>query len=101
MNMGPKFRVWVTKYALTQGIFEKEAELCDSDKTGGMILCRNDPNTNVFWGGLEYYHGEGKEWHYTLESAQARAELMRTKKLASLKAAAEKIKKIDFTVTKT
>lgn len=45
----------------------------------------------------DYYHGEGKEWHRTRESAVAKAEEMRCKKIDSLKKQIEKLEKKRFT----
>lgn len=79
-------KVWITKYALTQGIIEKEAELCES--YDGMIRVS---------GKFSYYlHGEGKEWHRTKESAIARAEEMRQKKIESLKKQIQKLEEMHF-----
>ena len=69
----PKF--YVTKYALTAGIQEVEAE--EPTEHAGMLSVK-------VRGGAMHYHGEGKDWHRTHESAVARAEKMRYKKLASL-----------------
>ena len=80
--------VYITKYALTQGIFEKEAKMCGTD--GRMINCDFDTNLG------EYYFDEGKDWHRTLEGAIARAEEMRTKKVASLQKSLKKIKALKF-----
>ena len=71
-------KVWITKYALTQGIFEKECQY----RGDGMIM--DELNT--------CYHGEGKDWHRTKESAVKRAEEMRQKKIQSLQ---KKIKKLE------
>ena len=81
-------KVWISKYALTQGIFEIEAEICEGSMTG-MVA---DINNRTF--GL--YHGEGREWHKTKEEASKRAEKMRLKKIASLKKQIEKLEKMDF-----
>lgn len=43
-----------------------------------------------------YYHGEGNDWHRTKESAIAKAEEMRKKKIASLKKQIEKLEKMEF-----
>jgi hypothetical protein len=49
-------KAWITKYALTQGIFHIEAEVCIStDPTGNMI------STQTYGGLKDYYHGEGVE----------------------------------------
>ena len=80
-----KIRVWITKYALTDGI--REAEVSE----------RVDPNVVMIKGVMadgtldQYFHGEGKEWHRTLESAQLKAEEMRTAKIASLRKQIEKL----------
>lgn len=67
-------KVWITKYALTSDIKEMEAE--QSEDFPDMV-------TGKAWNGN--YHGEGREWHRTYESAVARAEEMRLKKIESLK----------------
>ena len=80
-------KVWITKYALTQGIIEDDAEICiNTDKTGNMISC----------GIGNYYHGEGKEWHKTKESAIKKSEEMRQKKIESLKKQIEKLERMRF-----
>jgi len=62
-------KVWITKYALTQGIIEKEAR----DFGDGMI------ETLEKWSA--YFHGEGDEWHKTKESAIKKAEKCGKRKL--------------------
>ncbi len=69
-------KVWITKYALTDGIFE--AEVTESSAAPGCVY-------ETGRGYAQYFHGEGLQWHRTRESAVARAELMRTRKIASLK----------------
>ena len=78
-------KVWITKYALTSGILEKEVK----DFGDGSV--REIENSFPI-----YYHGEGKEWHRTKESAIAKAEEMRKKKIASLKKQIEKLEKMEF-----
>ena len=79
-------KVWITKYALTDGIIENDAEVCiDTDATGNMIVCDR-----------VYFHGEGREWHRTKESAIQKAEEMRQKKIASLKKQIEKLEGMKF-----
>lgn len=75
-------KVWVTKYALTRGIIETEGQI-DEDFPG--ILDAK--------GITNYLHGEGNEWHRTKESAIAKAEEMRQKKIESLKSQIEKLEK--------
>lgn len=76
-------KVYITKYALTKGILEAEAEFCTGT---GMI--------NV--GRHGYYHGEGKEWHRTREVAVKRAEIMRTNKIESLQKSIAKLEKMTW-----
>lgn len=78
-------KVFITKYALTIGIYEIEAE---GTQQSGMISDSNNPYT--------YYHTEGKDWHRTREAAVKRAEEMRTKKIASVKKQLTKLEKMEF-----
>lgn len=66
-------KIFSTKYALTQGIQELEAEECGN----GLV------RVSAEWS--YYLHKEGKEWHKTIGSAVKIAEEMRLKKIASLK----------------
>lgn len=77
-------KVYITKYALSQGIFEKEAKECGN----GMIATREK------WSA--YFYGEGKEWHRTKEGAIKRAEEMREKKILSLKKQITKLENLKF-----
>lgn len=75
-------KVWVTKYALTQGIFEKTGEV--DEECPKMFCARNT-------GGLdEYYHYP--EWHYSLSDAKEHAFKMKLSKIKSLK---QKIVKLE------
>lgn len=74
------FKAWITKYALTKGIQEVEAKVCDGS------------DTMVRYGRHEYAHGEGLEWHRSLESAQKRANLMRQNKIASMEKSIAKLR---------
>ena len=78
-------KVWITKYALTSGIKELEVEYSADFPDMVMGKAWND-----------YYHGEGREWHRTYESAVARAEKMRLKKIESLKRQLVKYEKMRF-----
>lgn len=82
--MNKKVKVYITKHALTSGIVEREAELCNEN----MIV------TVEKW--PAYYHGKGKEWHLSHESAVKRAEEMRQKKIESLKKQMKKIENLKF-----
>lgn len=78
-------KVWITKYALTSGIFEAEAEVCSHISEEMIKLTRPGRCPEMF-------HGEGKEWHRTKESALERLTVMKENKISSLK---RKIKKIE------
>lgn len=78
-------KVWITKYALSDGIKELEVE-------------QSDFSPNMVFGKVynDCYHGEGKEWHRTYESAATRAEEMRNKNIASLKKQIKKFERMRF-----
>lgn len=78
-------KAWITKYALTQGIYEKEVDVLDN----GMIVDRKT-------GYAQYFHGEGREWHKTLEGARFKAEEMRINKINKLIKQLDKFKKMKF-----
>lgn len=81
-------RIFCTKYLFTLGITEHNAEL-----VGG-----NDSMVRVIDGvpyGM-YLHGEGRDWHKTKESAIARAEVIREKKIKALEKQLNKIKEMVF-----
>ena len=86
-------KVWITKYALTQGIEEidlnqvKEFEMTDA---GYLCFRRNGKYLYT----TEIY--SQKEWHRTKESAMQKAEEMRQKKIASLKKQIEKLEGMRF-----
>ena len=78
-------KVYITKYALTQGIYEMNVDHMSDD---------GDTVYGKAWN--EFYHGNGKEWHYTKEGAIKRAEELRIKKIQSLKKQIEKLKSLKF-----
>lgn len=74
---------WVTKYALTTGIERVEGEV------------NHGISSSMFsYGPMSGAHGN--DWHRTPEAALARAEEMRTAKIASLKKSVAKIEKLKF-----
>lgn len=83
--MNNMIKVWITKYALTQGIIETEAKRCASVNED-MIETKN----------LGLFHGEGREWHLTKEEAIKRANEMRIKKIASIEKQLDKLKSLKF-----
>lgn len=77
-------KVWITKYALSEGIVEVDTEVC----TGDMI------QTHEKW--PRYFHGEGRGYHTEKQSAINHADKMRQKKIASLKKQIERLEKLRF-----
>jgi len=84
---GGVMKVYITKYALTQGIYETEAEECGAEFKG-MIRTGKEYSS--------YYHGEGKDWHRTREGAIKRAEEMRERKIQSLRKQIQKLENLKF-----
>ena len=76
-------KVWITKYALTEGITQLEAE-----PTSFPAMIKISAH--------EYCHGEGKEWHRTEADAIACAEIMRLAKIASLEKQIAKYRAMTF-----
>lgn len=83
-------KIWITKYALTKGILEKEAEI-DFHETMASV-----PSADIRLGWTDYFHRPN--WHKTQEEARARAEVMRQKKIASLERQLAKLRAIRFDV---
>lgn len=83
-------KVFITKYALTQGILEEEADITvyqsPIEKPREYARVKGD------WSGYPI----GKEAFYTLEEAVKRAEEMRKKKIESLKKQIVKLEKLSF-----
>lgn len=82
-----RFTAFITKYALTNGIEQYPVRISSEHPT--MAVSESGGYTG-------YYHGEGKDWHRTLNSAIARAFEMRENKLASLRKQIAKLEKLDF-----
>lgn len=81
------FKAWVTQYALTAGIEQREVEEC-FDTAKGIVKDLGLPHI--------YYHGEDKHWHRTRESAVKRATAMRDAKIKSLEKSIAKLRKMEF-----
>lgn len=75
--------VWISKYALTKGIYEVEVNTTDSEY---MIVDKNKP--------IRFYHKN--EWHKTKEDAIKRAIELRDKKIKSLEKQIDKLKNMEF-----
>ena len=72
-------KVWITKYALTDGIIEADGVRT----TQGVYIANSGLNTDWFY---------GSDWHSNKQSAINKAEEMRQKEVESLK---KKIKKLE------
>lgn len=75
--------VWITKHALTEGIFTLEVVSID-----GSICYQQATKQSIYY--------RGREWHLSAEAANARAEEMRQAKIASHRKAIAKLEKIRF-----
>lgn len=82
-------KAWITKYALTQGIYAKEGEIAENCPT--MFVGKEKGRSD------DYYHRP--YWHLTEDEAIAHAKEMQKKKIASLKKSIAKIEKLEFTKT--
>lgn len=78
-------KIYVTKYALTAGIKEHEAEV-----NGSMAVVRP---IGTAWVTSYYY---GNDWHMTANAASIRAEEMRVAKINSLRKQLAKLEAVKF-----
>ncbi len=83
-------KVWITRYALSEGIFEVDAERTD---IAGMI--KYQPITST----IGNCYSSKPDWHETFEDALKQAERMRARKITSLRSQLEKLEKLEFTKT--
>jgi hypothetical protein len=80
--------VWVTKYALSSGIFEADAEICHGISSKMISLQRSkDHYTENF---------DGTDWYMTKTAAIQRAFEMKEAKIKSLEKQIEKLRKMKF-----
>lgn len=79
-------KVWITKYALTKGIFETDVEVC-REINPDMVK-----QTGIQW--PQYFHKP--HWHESWGDAAAQAERMRQAKLKSLKKQIAKLEAMRF-----
>jgi len=77
--------IWITKYALTQGIYKVKGETEVSDK---VLKVRQDNGYTIM-----FYEDD---WHLSSRAAVSKAEEMKTKKLTSLKKQLAKLEKLSF-----
>jgi hypothetical protein len=76
-------KVWITKYALTDGILACESAFRDGNDSGAVFIKS----------GLHFKRGE---WHRTEEEAIAHAKKMQSDRIALLTKSLEKVKALDF-----
>jgi hypothetical protein len=79
--------VWITKYALTKGIYQVVVEHTTREES---VQTLNDS----FFSHKQYFHSG--EWHATREDAVSRAEQMRDKKIKSMKKMISRLENMDF-----
>lgn len=82
-------KLYITKYALTNGIIEVDTEIL-TDTFGGKFI-----SVKIFGFHYEQFFG-AKDFRQTRKSAIKKAEEMRAKKIASLKKQIEKLEKLSF-----
>lgn len=78
-------KIWITKYALTQGILELEAERCNNTNPD---LIKTEKHG--------FFLGEGKEWYTTKEEAITKAEQIKQAKINGLKKQLKKLENMSF-----
>lgn len=81
-------RVFVTQYALTEGI--REYDVRPSGVSPDMVVLSRAGQHDLC------FHGEGKDWHRTFEGAKARAELMRKRRIAGYKKSIARLEALSF-----
>ena len=81
--------IWITKYALTDGIKFGAGYEIDRD---GWAQSKTLPSSNGYW------LISKSNFHDTLDAAYTAAEKMRMKKIASLKKQIAKLEAIDFKI---
>ena len=79
--------VWVTKYALTEGLHQCPVRSADAALNYLQVMLPRAAFPVTFG---------RKEWAYTREAALARAEEMRAAKITSLKRQIERLKALEF-----
>ena len=85
MTERTQFTAWISKYALSQGIYAVEVEDC-FDVASDMVA------TTKEW--KQHFHG--RDWCRTQAGAIERAEEMRVAKIASIKKQLAKLEAMSF-----
>ena len=86
-----RFKAYITKYALTQGI--QVVEVVDCFDISERMVSQVNPKPG--FGGMNYHK---PHWHLTLEEARAHAEEMKRKKLASTEKQIKKLRETEIPV---
>jgi mRNA degradation ribonuclease J1/J2 len=86
VNSDKIVNAWISKYALTEGIRAKRVQLCGD----GMVV-EITPDGARGWG---YFH-KG-DWHLDRGDAEAKAEVMRQRKVASVKKQLTRLEALSF-----
>ena len=81
------FTAYITKYALTDGIIEVQ----DAVHRGADMIAVKSIGSHA------YFHKEGRDWHYTKDSAIKQAEKMREAKIKSIEKQKQRIEQLKFT----
>lgn len=95
-------KVFISKYALSEGIQEFDAEtyvpweVSSVGKTFEDIPAGQRMVSVKIKYGSQNFHGEGKEWHRTLAEAQVRADKLRLARIVSLKKQIKKLEVLSF-----
>ena len=78
-------KIYVTKFALTRGIFSIEGQICDDRDV--MEDVSSPARATIYL---------KPDWHETREEAVAQAEVMRKRKIASVKKQLDKLEAMTF-----
>ena len=85
-------KVWITKYALTTGVYSAEGTSSASHPEMFVIPGEGGAGYRTY---DQYFLKP--DWHNTHEEAMLRAETLREKKMRSLKAAIKELEEMEFT----
>lgn len=85
--------VYITKYALTKGIYKDKVVIPEDRSSSHHLLLF--PKMAV---GSCYNYFYGNDWHHAQHAAVARAKEMRTNKIKSLKRQLKRIQNLKFEV---
>lgn len=80
------FMAYLTKYALSRGKIDYVE--VEQSEDSSMVRIVEYPHS--------FYHGEGREWHLTWDSAKNRVEELRKNKIKSLHKQIIKLEKMQF-----